>query len=452
MTEPADARRVAILLKGYPRLSETFIAQEILGLERLGLPVLLYSMRRPHDGKVHPVHREIRAPVSYLPEYLHEEPLRVLAGLGRALAMPGFWRALWLFLADLRRDPTRNRIRRLGQAAVLAAEMPGDIGRIHVHFLHTPASVGRYAAVMRRPPWSCSAHAKDIYTTPDWEKAEKLADLDWLVTCTAANAEVLRRVGGAQGGKVSLVYHGLDLARFPPPPKGPAASERRDGAVRILSVGRAVAKKGYPVLIEALARLPAEPPWTFTHVGAGAEAEALKALATSRGIADRVRFLGAMAQDEVLAQYRQADIFALASRIAADGDRDGLPNVLMEAQSQGLAAVSTRVSAIPELIEDDVTGLIVPPDDPDALASALARLIGDRALRARLGAAGAARVRERFTFEAGLALLAKRFGLAAPGEDGGASAGEGVETSRSGAAAATGETNADCVSCAAERA
>ena len=126
---------VAFVLKGYPRLSETFIAQEILGLERRGLDIRLISLRHPTDTATHPVHAEIRAPVSYLPEYLHSQPLRVWRGWRKARKLPGYRDAWAAFSADLKRDRTRNRLRRFGQACVLAAELPQDVVRLHFHFL-----------------------------------------------------------------------------------------------------------------------------------------------------------------------------------------------------------------------------------------------------------------------------------------------------------------------------
>ena len=163
---------VAFILKGYPRLSEAFIAQEIAALERRGLDLLIVSLRRPTDDRVHPVHREIRAPVSYLPEYLRREPMRVLRAWWAVRKLPTYAKARGQWLRDLRRDPTPNRIRRFGQALVLAAELPAEVTRPHAHFLHTPASVARYCAILRGLPWSGSAHAKDIWTTPEWEKRE----------------------------------------------------------------------------------------------------------------------------------------------------------------------------------------------------------------------------------------------------------------------------------------
>ncbi|MCP5373266.1 MAG: glycosyltransferase family 4 protein [Hyphomicrobiales bacterium] len=409
---------VAIVLKGYPRLSETFIAQEIRALEAAGLDLLLVSLRHPTDKHVHPVHREIAAPVTYLPEYLHQEPGRVWRAWRALRRTAAYARARRVWLGDLRRDLTSNRVRRFGQALVLAHELPPDVTWLYAHFLHTPASVARYAAVLRGLPWSCSAHAKDIWTSPDWEKREKLADLRWLVTCTRANADHLAALA-PDPARVSLVYHGLDFARFPPPE---APHSQRDGSdpaapVVILSVGRAVAKKGYPDLIAALAALPAGLHWRLVHIGGGPLLQDLKDRAEQAGIAGRIDWLGARPQDEVLARYRAADLFVLASRIAADGDRDGLPNVLMEAQSQALACVATRVSAIPELIEDGATGLLVPPDDPAALASAIGDLARDPDRRRRLGELGMARVRADFSVDAGIARLLPRFAEARQGGD-----------------------------------
>jgi len=412
MPETAAPGVVAVVLKGYPRLSETFIAQEIHALQQRGLRLALYSLRRPMETPVHPIHREIAAPVIYLPEYLHEQPGRVLGAWRRARRLPGYATAWRIFLGDLTRERSRNRIRRFGQACVLAAELPAQVTRLYAHFLHTPASVARYAAAMTGLPWCASAHAKDIWTTPEWEKREKLAAAEWVTTCSAAARDHLAALAPT-AGKVTLAYHGLDFARLPPPPRG---RPRRDGAdatdpVIVLSVGRAVEKKGYDDVLDALARLPADLHWRLVHIGGGERAKALAARAAALGLAPRIAWLGAQPQERVLAEYRRADLFVLASRIARDGDRDGLPNVLMEAQSQGLPCIATRVSAIPELIEHQVTGLLVPPGDPAALAAALAHLIRDPRARDDLGAAGCRRVRADFSLTAGIDSLAARFGL-----------------------------------------
>ncbi len=406
---------IAFVLKGYPRLSETFIAQEMLALERRGLDIRIVSLRHPTDRKRHPITDQIKAGVNYLPEYLYQEPLRVWRAWRAVRAWPRYAHARRQWLADLRRDVTPNRVRRFGQALVLAHELPADVTALHAHFLHTPASVARYAAMLTGLPWSGSAHAKDIWTTPDWEKREKLADCGWLVTCSTAAAEHLSALApdGNAHDTVALVYHGLDLTRFPPRPDPPSARDGRDSAdpVRLLSVGRAVPKKGYDDLIDALARLPADLHWRLTHIGGGPDLKVLKRRAERAGIADRIDWRGPQPQDAVLTAYRDGDLFVLASRIHDDGDRDGLPNVLLEAQSQALACIASNVSAIPEAIEDGVTGLLPPPRAPAEMAAAIAALAADPQRRNAIGAAGAARIAERFSLERCVAPLLAKFGL-----------------------------------------
>jgi len=180
----------------------------------------------------------------------------------------------------------------------------------------------------------------------------------------------------------------------------------------ILSVARLVEKKGTDVLLDALARISPDLHWQFVHVGGGPLKKEMESRAQALGIAGKVQWRGALAQPDVLVEYRRADVFALASKVGSDGDRDGLPNVLGEAQSQGLACVATRVSAVPELIRDGSTGLLVEENDPDGFARALEALIANPARRRALGQAGRARVGESFGLDANIESLARKFGLA----------------------------------------
>ncbi|MGV7031058.1 glycosyltransferase [Methylobacterium symbioticum] len=491
-----SAPRIAVVMKGYPRLSETFIAQELLALEARGLPLAIWSLRHPTDDARHPMHAAIRAPVTYLPEYLRDAPLRVLAGLGGALRRRRFPSLLGLFARDLLRDPSASRLRRLGQALVLARELPEAVTHIHVHFLHTPASVARYAAHLTGRAWSFSAHAKDIWTTPDWELREKLADAAWGVTCTrdglarleglsthaplsergatvSDEAQVsspvrerdrvrvenstdgaepeprhrrdpsenvssltpaLSRTGegacrGSQanpdGGlpspvndegrsRLFLAYHGLDLARFPAPPPVRPARDGSDPAdpLRLVCVGRLVAKKGHDDLLDALARLP-DLHWQLTLIGGGALRADLEARAARLGLGARVRFQGALAQPAVIAAMRAADLFVLPTKSAPGGDRDGLPNVLMEAASQDLPILATAFAGTPEFIASGTHGLLVPPGDPAALAQALRDLAGDPGLRRRLALAARARLVRDFAMAAGIDAIAARLAASA---------------------------------------
>jgi len=402
--------RLVVVVKGYPRLSETFIAQELRGLELAGFDLVIVSLRQPTDTKRHAVHDEIAARLLYLPEYLHREPLRVLRGLWAAARRPGFGATLRGWLSDLKRDPSRNRLRRFGQAAVLVAEWPKGGAWLHAHFIHTPASVADYAARIMGMGWTVSAHAKDIWTSPDWELAGKLDRARWAVTCTAMGHKHLQSLAG-DPGRVHLSYHGLNLDRFPAFADARPARDGSDPAnpVQIVSVGRAVPKKGYDTLLRALALLPPDLHWRFRHLGGGAERDSLQALAASLGIADRIHWQGSVDQAEVLAAYRASDLFALACRITADGDRDGLPNVLVEAASQALACISTSISGIPELFRNGENGWLVPPDDASALAAALQAAICAPDLRVQFGRAAEAQVRASLDYHRSVDQLVSLF-------------------------------------------
>lgn len=427
--EPApDGPRLAVVLKGYPRLSETFIAHELAALERLGLRLLVVSLRQPTDALRHPVHARVGAPALYLPEYLWREPRRVAAGVLGACRRfgPGTRRALGQWLRDLRRDPTPNRVRRFGQAAVLATELPPRIRHLHAHFLHTPASVARYAALITGRSLSLAAHAKDVWTTPAWELREKLRDARFCVTCTRAARDYLAPLAGPT--PLYLHYHGLDRTLFARPEGVGSGRDGRDPGdpVRLLSVGRFHPKKGFDVLLRALARVPGHV--HLTLVGYGPEERRLRALARRLGLDARLRWTGPLDQPAVRALYRSSDLFVLAPRVVPDGDRDGLPNVVMEALSQGLPVVATRVGGIPEVVEDGVTGRLVAPDDPDGLARVLAALAADPGARQRLARAALDRLAHpEFDLEATARALAALLAatLAAAPDPGAARGGDG---------------------------
>lgn len=406
-------KKIALILKGYPRLSETFIAQEIRALELRGFDITLVSLRHPTDKNTHPIHQQIQANVLYLPEYLHIEPWRVTKALITTIKKYSLAKVFRQFTKDFKRDSTRGRIRRFGQSIVLAAEMPENIDQMYAHFLHTPASVTRYTALINNLPWSCSAHAKDIWTSQEWDLTEKLKELQWLATCTGANHQYLQSLSD-DPKKVHLVYHGLDFSRFNSFER--SSRQHINGQdpkqpVQIISVGRAVPKKGYDDILTALAKLPKQLHWRFIHIGGGAILDDLIAQAEALGINDRIEWRGAQAQIEVLQAYRDSDLFILASKIVADGDRDGIPNVLMEAQSQSLCCLATNISGIPELIEDKVNGLLVDSNDPQSLAKALTTLITDGELRDNLGRKSQQLLHQNFNVDIGINQLQDLFDL-----------------------------------------
>lgn len=399
---------LAIVVKGWPRLSETFIAQELVALEEAGLRFDIWSLRHPTDTKTHPLHDRLKAKVRYLPEYLRDDPKRVARAMGAAAEMPGFDAAAAAYGADLARDDTANRRRRFGQACVMAHELPAETLGLYAHFLHTPSSVARYAAIMRGLPWSFSAHAKDIWTSPDWELREKLSAATFGAafgaTCTASGAEHLQSMAD-DPARVDLVYHGLDLARFPAPPE--RSIRDQDGIFRMLSVGRLVEKKGFDNLLDALALLPATLNWRWVHIGGGALDSEMRAHAEQLGIADKITWSGPCSQPEVIAQMRASDLFVLPSRIAADGDRDGLPNVLMEAASQKLPILSTPISAIPEFITTETHGILT-DDAPTSIAATMCRFVNDPTLGPTLAVAAYTRLTSDFLMHPGIKHLTAR--------------------------------------------
>ena len=255
--------------------------------------------------------------------------------------------------------------------------------------------------------WSFSAHAKDVWTSPAWEKRAKLAACDWAVTCTRIGHEHLKTL--TTKGNVSLVYQGPDLDRFTPARR---IDGRRDGSApsdptQLLSVGRAVKKKGCDDLLSALGALPRDLAWNLVHIGGRPMLNELKSKARQLGI-DRC---GPQDQRVFMEVYRKADLFVLASHRAADGNIDGLPNVLIEAQSQSHALVATRLSGTPELIEHDRNGLLVEPGNPLALAAALRQMIASPDRRQTMGEEGAVRVRSDFSLKTCIEPLAAQFGL-----------------------------------------
>lgn len=429
-------RSVAYVLKGYPRLSETFIASEIWRLEQLGVPLRLYVCKPADEPTHHPVVDRIAATPVYLPEttslsattfprWLRANLRPFLPAVGRvARRHPlGLVRAAGAAAAQAVRARKGWRPRsvygkELLVAVALADELDaaGDVGHLHAHFAHGTTTVTWLASTIVDRPFSFTGHAKDIYRVslnPAGLLARKLRAARFVLTCTSANVEHLNAVARGAGVDrdvdIVLAYHGLnaDFARLladAPPAEPP---ER----FRIVSVGRLVAKKGFDVLIEAVAQLR-DRGLDAELVIAGEDgdaAPATRALIEQLDLASAVRFAGTVTQEELLRLHRTSSVFALACRIDDSGDRDGIPNVLVEAMAAGMAVVSTSVSGIPEVVEDGDNGLLVPPEDPAALADALLRLAKDPALAGQLGAAAAHTVAEAWDGDRLARRLADRF-------------------------------------------
>lgn len=375
---------LCIVVKGFPRLSETFITRELEALQDAGVDFSIASLRRPAAGTGNVVHR-VSASRNYLPEYLHEEPARVWRGILRARKLPGFARAWRMFRADLNRDMSRNRVRRFGQACVLSAELPETARHLHAHFIHTPASVARYAAAISGVTFSVSAHAKDIWTTPEWDLADKLKESTFVCTCNAAGAD---RLGALASNCTPHLWPHLVHAAGVKPPGG----RMENCAVRLITVARAVPKKGLEMLLEALARLPPNLNWTWTQIGGGPGIDSLRETVRHHPYRDRLTLLGARPHAEALEALRRHDVFVLTAAVAEDGDRDGRPNAVIEAMDAGLACVATPVGGIPELLSNGAG--VLAEAESGAIADTIASLLANPARIVALGAAARARASE----------------------------------------------------------
>ncbi|MHB8460383.1 MAG: glycosyltransferase [Candidatus Limnocylindrales bacterium] len=396
---------VGYLTKRFPRLSETFILDEILGLEACGIRLQLYALAHPGEAIVQPDARRVRSEVVYLHgtggwgsawASARSTAAAQVRSLSRA---PG--RYVQVLFGALRDRPGVATVKHFLEAVYLAELMErDDVRHIHAAFAHSPASVARLVHLLNGLPYSFSAHAKDLYLSEPAALARRVAGAEFVLVCSAAAAADLARIAGPHAAKIRLAPHGVDTARFRPPAGGwgtAVLSDRGASPLRLLAVGRLVEKKGYPILLEALAQARAAGQRVELDViGGGPQLRALEASATALGLSGCVRFLGARTHQEVAAAYLRADAFVQASVVLADGDRDGIPNSLLEAMATGLPVVATTVGGIPEVVIHGQSGLLAAPGDSAALAGLLVLLATDRDLRRQLGRQARARVVEGF--------------------------------------------------------
>jgi len=392
------SRPIGYVLKRYPRLTETFILNEMLALERLGTQLHVFSLMRPEETLSHPAVLELKAPVTYFPEtWAAIIPSVAKAHATMALTAPVRYLnatrlALWWSIRS--RSPLTVWKQFLRSGYTAAACRRQRIRHLHAHFANAPATVARLVSVMCKIPYSFTTHAKDLYLTPQKVMRRRVASASFVLTCTRHNLEYLQSfLAEKDRHKVHLVYHGIDLAAFIPPAGNATAAASNAGIERqppplILAVGRLVPKKGLDDLIAACALLKARGlEFRCAIVGRGPLHVKLESQISKLGLEDTVTLLGAMAHDRLITLYGQATLFVLSPHVTDDGDRDGIPNVLAEAMAAGLPVVSTRVSGIPELIEDGCSGLLVNPEDPAALADAAECLLLDPEKRRSLATA-----------------------------------------------------------------
>ncbi|MEQ3553101.1 glycosyltransferase [Pseudonocardia nematodicida] len=373
--------RIGYVLKRYPRLSETFVVQEILAREAAGERIAIAALRPAGDPCFHPAVAAVRAPVTWVPRPTGSEAL---------------WEAMERALPELPRVlPELLALRPADAVQVLhVAQWVRETGvtHLHAHFATIATTVARLAGRLAGVPYSFTAHAKDLYHHDVDHDAVRamLAEAHHVVTISDHNARWLADTFGAAAARVARVHNGLDPAtiRF---------REPRDREARVAFVGRLVAKKGLPDLIDAMALLRERGrPTPLDVVGSGPLSETARRQVDELGLTGLVRFHGPLPADAVAGIVGAASVFAAPCVHAPDGDRDGLPTVLLEAMALGTPCVATTVTGIPEAVRHDRTGLLVPERDPAALADAITVLLDDPARGIRLARAARALVEDRF--------------------------------------------------------
>ena len=405
---------IGYIVKAWPRLSETFILNEIISLEQRGVRIRIFSVKEPDAGPAHSKVAQVRAEVTYLafwPNWKRTIPANFRL----------FFRQPVRYLRVLLEATKANVIRHhrfavpwhfLEAAYLTDILCRSPVDHLHAHFASTPSLVALFTHRLSGIPYTFTAHAKDIYVTdPDVFRA-KLEEARAVVTCTEYNRSYLtEQFGRLADHKVHCIYHGLDISQF----KFTLSRKDESSEPVILSVARLVEKKGLEDLITAADTLRRRGlAFKVEIIGSGPLRDSLKAQAQRLGLADRLRLAGAQAHDLVCLAYRRASVFVLPCVVASNGDRDGIPNVLLEAMASGVPVVSTPVSGIPELIESGVNGLLVSPRDAKGLADAIERLLASRELSERLACAARKKLESFLSLEAGAEQLLAVFKGAAP--------------------------------------
>jgi glycosyltransferase involved in cell wall biosynthesis len=403
MIEPSQPTRVAYILKMFPRFSETFILSEILELEREGVDVRVFSLKTPNDGRVHADVARVKAPVTYVE----------MASWTDALGL------LWPHLEVLRWNPRRYlsvlsrvvRRRRWGamkrflQAGAIAPELKSaGISHVHAHFASSATSVSYYLNQLMDMSYSFTAHAKDIYlnTVADDVLSRKMNNARFVVTVSDYNEAHLATV--APHAPVTRIYNGLDLDQFTPNGTHP------DATPLVLAVGRLVEKKGFDDLIRASTILKKKGiAFQCKIVGTGSEERRLRDMIQELDVQDMVTLTGPMPREELVGLYPRASVFVAPCVVGSDGNRDGLPTVLIEAMALQVPVISTPVTGIPEIVHDGETGQLVSPNDPVELAMAIECTLQDRERAVAMASAGRKLVEDRFDLRRNVSQLRELF-------------------------------------------
>ena len=380
-------KNVAYMLDGFPIVSETFIIHEILELKKRGLNIIIFARERvsdiPNNSLSHPESDCLVKETCYLNPYaivIKKKLLHFLIFLRHP-----FRYLKTFYFSYLEGGETFIAFK---SAPLYIREMESkNVHHIHAHFARRACTFSMLISMITGIPYSFTAHAHDIYVSDAMDISNHVRAAKFVITCTAHNKRyLLEKYGNHTDGKICINYHGVDTNRLKPAGKRITQGEG-DVGISILSIGRLVEKKGFPYLIQALSQLKKtlDSSFTVNIIGDGPEKDYLCRMVKEYNLSDNIFLRGALLFEEIRGFYEDADFFVLPCIIAKNGDRDGIPNVILEAMSSGLPVISTKVSGIPEVITDGVDGILVSPQDSSALADSIKKLSQDQELLLTMG-------------------------------------------------------------------
>jgi glycosyltransferase involved in cell wall biosynthesis len=424
MVESKPHQQIGYILRSYPRLSQTFILNEILELERSGVDLKIFAITNPAEALIQPQVSQVHADVVYLETCLQRPLRQVLAEHFRVLlrAPIRYLRAFFYTTLHYQIDQgyaTSSRFACFIYAVFLiqliAAEEKASgqvIRHLHAHFAHDPALIAQLAHRLTGIPYSFTAHARDLFQVPRGILAGRIRTARAVVTCCHANLDYLLQLTPSAGDKLHMIYHGVNLRGFQPAaiPLIP-----NTGAPLLVSVGRLVEKKGYFDLLASLEQVSrAQVPYRCEIYGEGPLRQHLQDWITAHHLEGQVILAGSRDQAELIPVLQQAVLFILTPSITEDGDREGIPNVLMEAMAVGLPVISTAIAGIPELITTGMNGLLFPPHAVDAIAGGIIDLLRDPEKSFQLGEAARRTVTQQFDIVQAAASLKQLFDFSPP--------------------------------------
>jgi glycosyltransferase involved in cell wall biosynthesis len=408
MVKSRSDKQIGYLLRSYPRLSQTFILNEILALEKIGVSIQIFALTNPHEKVVQMQIDRVQAPVQYIDDAIRPRSVGKMLSEHVEVArlhFKGYVRSLFYIVANNDIDKGYTASSRwecflqavhLLYLLVLKERRTGKkIDHLHAHFAHDPTLIAYLVHGITGIPFSFTSHARDLYQVPEKVLTDRIRQASAVITCCRANLEYLNQIAPTQKSKFSLIYHGVNLKDFQPY-ANPDVSSIPENPI-ILSVGRLVEKKGFQDLLQALLIVKRRGGrFHCTIYGDGPLCQQLQQWIEDHDLAGEIRLMGDCTQQELIPVYQNATLFVLTPVQTEDGDRDGIPNVLLEAMAVGLPVITTAVAGIPELVENDQNGLLYQPHDVQGIASGIFELLRNAEKRRQLGGAGSKKVREQF--------------------------------------------------------